>query len=155
MCSTGISLVHFSDVCFRRRLPWKAGNRKEFKLSSHGFDAMSYIKTCWLGHGYGVIVLYPSCQKGFCLVWVSPLSHLYDDTGLSCLFSFRGSDWFLSSLWMSRSQEILKFASWSDCCQHGAWYFLQEAENLGVKLMSGLFRWHVDDLPYLSHLEHG
>ena len=25
--------------------------------------------------------------------------------------------------------ELLKFASWSDCCQHGSWYFLQEAEN--------------------------
>lgn len=25
--------------------------------------------------------------------------------------------------------EILKFPSWSDCCQHGAWHFLQEAEN--------------------------
>eukprot|EP00931_Biecheleriopsis_adriatica_P100872 TRINITY_DN76114_c0_g1_i1.p1 TRINITY_DN76114_c0_g1~~TRINITY_DN76114_c0_g1_i1.p1 ORF type:complete len:891 (-),score=194.75 TRINITY_DN76114_c0_g1_i1:176-2815(-) len=25
--------------------------------------------------------------------------------------------------------EILKFSSWSDCCQHGAWYFLEEAEN--------------------------
>ncbi|CAK9111849.1 Glycosyltransferase-like KOBITO 1 (Protein ABA INSENSITIVE 8) (Protein ELONGATION DEFECTIVE 1) [Durusdinium trenchii] len=25
--------------------------------------------------------------------------------------------------------EIQKFSSWSDCCQHGAWYFLQEAEN--------------------------
>ncbi|CAJ1348075.1 unnamed protein product, partial [Effrenium voratum] len=25
--------------------------------------------------------------------------------------------------------EILKFGCWSDCCQHAAWYFLQEAEN--------------------------
>ena len=25
--------------------------------------------------------------------------------------------------------EIQSFSSWSDCCQHGAWYFLQEAEN--------------------------
>lgn len=25
--------------------------------------------------------------------------------------------------------EILRFGTWSDCCQHGAWYFMQEAEN--------------------------
>ena len=25
--------------------------------------------------------------------------------------------------------DILKFPSWSDCCQHGAWFFHQEAEN--------------------------
>ncbi|CAE8600224.1 unnamed protein product [Polarella glacialis] len=25
--------------------------------------------------------------------------------------------------------EILRFATWSDACQHGAWYFAQEAEN--------------------------
>ena len=72
---------------------------------------------------------YPSCHTCFLPMTAIPIILPVYETG-------------------PESQEILKFASWSDCCQHGAWYFLQEAENLGtensVQDCSGDF----DDLPH-------
>lgn len=116
----------------KRQFPRKAGKGKAFKLF------ISQILMRWATSKHVGWAVDTGTRKlcrtllvihVFCPWQLSRLSYQSSETG-------------------PESQEILKFASWSDCCQHGAWYFLQEAENLGtensVQDCSGDF----DDLPH-------